>query len=66
MHYWADYLAVPFNICNRHPSLAVPTGFGPTGVPTGLQIVGNAYDQQAVFRAGFALEQARPWQNIRP
>lgn len=66
MHYWADYLAVPFNICNRHPSLAVPTGFGPTGVPTGLQIVGNAYDQQAVFRAGFALERARPWQNIRP
>jgi Asp-tRNA(Asn)/Glu-tRNA(Gln) amidotransferase A subunit family amidase len=66
MHYWADYLAVPFNICNRHPSLAVPTGFGPTGVPTGLQIVGNAYDQQAVFRAGFALEKAMPWQNVLP
>ncbi|WP_313096478.1 amidase family protein [Corynebacterium variabile] len=57
-HYWADLMAVPFNICNRHPALAVPTGTGPRGVPTGLQIVGNAYDQASVFRVGFALEDA--------
>jgi aspartyl-tRNA(Asn)/glutamyl-tRNA(Gln) amidotransferase subunit A len=57
-HYWADLVAVPFNICNRHPALAVPTGTGPRGVPTGLQIVGNAYDQASVFRVGFALEDA--------
>lgn len=57
-HYWADLMAVPFNICNRHPALAVPTGVGPRGVPTGLQIVGNAYDQASVFLVGFALEDA--------
>ncbi|AWT25079.1 Acylamidase [Corynebacterium provencense] len=57
-HYWATHMAVPFNICNRNPALAVPTGVGPRGVPTGLQIVGDTYDQQAVFRVGFALEDA--------
>ncbi|MFR4190518.1 MAG: amidase family protein [Corynebacterium variabile] len=57
-HYWADLMAVPFNICNRHPALAVPTGVGSRGVPTGLQIVGNTYDQASVFRVGFALEDA--------
>lgn len=57
-HYWAGHMAVPFNICNRHPALAVPTGVGPRGVPTGVQIVGNAYDQDAVFRVGLALEDA--------
>lgn len=57
-HYWAQLMAVPFNICNRHPALAVPTGVGPRGVPTGVQIVGNAYDQASVFRVGFALEDA--------
>lgn len=49
---------MPFNICNRHPALAVPAGTGPRDVPTGLQIVGNAYDQASVFRVGFALEDA--------
>lgn len=60
-HYWADFMAVPFNIANRHPSLAVPAGTGDGGMPVGVQVVGNAYDQQAVFRAGFALERALPW-----
>lgn len=62
-HYWADFMAVPFNIANRHPALAVPSGVGDSGVPTGIQLVGNAYDQQAVFRAGFVLERALPWEH---
>lgn len=60
-HYWADFLAVPFNVANRHPALAIPSGIGDRGVPTGVQFVGHAYDQQAVFCAGFVLEQALPW-----
>ncbi len=32
-HYWADLMAVPFNICNRHPALAVPTVWDPAASP---------------------------------
>jgi aspartyl-tRNA(Asn)/glutamyl-tRNA(Gln) amidotransferase subunit A len=51
----------PFNICSRAPVLAVPSGFAPNGVPTGIQIVGKTYDDETVFRVGAALEEIRPW-----
>ncbi len=31
------------------------------GVPTGIQIVGRTFDDATVFRAGAALEKARPF-----
>jgi Asp-tRNA(Asn)/Glu-tRNA(Gln) amidotransferase A subunit family amidase len=45
-------------------------GFADNGVPTGIQIVGRAFDDLTVYRAGFAFEQARgPWyrsDSLRP
>jgi Asp-tRNA(Asn)/Glu-tRNA(Gln) amidotransferase A subunit family amidase len=60
------FMTFPFNICNRSPVLAVPSGFAPNGVPTGIQIVGKTYDDEAVFRAGAAYERVRPWDGRRP
>ena len=37
------------------------SGFGKTGVPTGIQIVGRSYEDVKVFRAGMAFEKAAPW-----
>ncbi len=54
-------MTVPFNICNRCPVLAVPSGHAANGLPLGIQIVGHTYDDATVFRVGAALEQARPW-----
>lgn len=54
-------MTVPFNICNRCPVLAVPSGHAENGLPLGIQIVGRTYDDATVFRVGAALEQARPW-----
>jgi Asp-tRNA(Asn)/Glu-tRNA(Gln) amidotransferase A subunit family amidase len=54
-------MTYPFNMLSRCPVLAVPSGFGDTGVPTGIQIVGKAYDDVSVFRAGAAYEAAAPW-----
>ena len=64
--YWQDQIAIPFNINNRCPALAVPTGFGSQGVPTGLQIVANPYDQRSTFAVGYALEQTNPWAYLHP
>jgi aspartyl-tRNA(Asn)/glutamyl-tRNA(Gln) amidotransferase subunit A len=54
-------MTVPFNINNRCPVLAVPSGHAGEGLPTGIQIVGHTYDDVTVFRIGKALEQGRPW-----
>ncbi|WP_332851690.1 amidase [Duganella sp. S19_KUP01_CR8] len=45
-------LTPPFNLLNRYPVMAVPTGLSELGVPTGMQIVANAYDDETVFRIG--------------
>ena len=57
-HYWAAHHTVPFNICNRCPVLAVPTGLADNGIPTSAQIVGHPYDESMVFRVGLAAEAA--------
>ena len=54
-------MTLPFNICNRCPVLAVPSGHADNNVPTGVQIVGHTYDDPTVFRIGTAIEKLRPW-----
>ncbi len=49
-----------FNVLSSLPVISVPSGFDRNGVPTGLQIVGPAFEEAPVFRAARALEQARP------
>ncbi len=51
----------PFNVLGHCPVLSVPSGKGRNGVPTGLQIVGPAYEDAKVFRIGAAIEEADPW-----
>jgi aspartyl-tRNA(Asn)/glutamyl-tRNA(Gln) amidotransferase subunit A len=50
---------------SRCPVLAVPSGFGARGGPTGVQIAGRTYDDETVFRVGAALEAVAPW-DARP
>lgn len=47
-----------FNMLSACPVLAVPSGRSHSNVPTGIQIVGKALQEQRVFDAGLAYEQA--------
>lgn len=51
-------MTVPFNMASAHPVLAVPSGRTRDDVPTGIQLVGQPYQDRAVFRAGLAYETA--------
>ncbi|RWP22301.1 MAG: amidase [Mesorhizobium sp.] len=51
-------MTYPFNMLSRCPVLSVPSGRASTGVPTGIQIVGPTYCDEAVFTAGLAYEEA--------
>lgn len=53
---WA--MTFPFNMMSRLPVLSVPSGHAPSGVPTGIQLVGRTYCDQDVFQAGMAYENA--------
>ena len=37
---------------------AVPAGLSESGLPLGLQLIGRAFDEETLFRAGSALERA--------
>ncbi|AZD46809.1 amidase [Pseudomonas chlororaphis] len=48
------------------PSLSVPVGFNPAGLPMGLQIIGPAQADRAVLQLGHAHEQLTQWVRRRP
>ncbi|MCR8923083.1 amidase [Dasania sp. GY-MA-18] len=51
-----EMLTYYFNILSRCPVLNMPAGKDRNNVPTGIQIVGKAYDEHTVFRAASAYE----------
>jgi Asp-tRNA(Asn)/Glu-tRNA(Gln) amidotransferase A subunit family amidase len=55
------FMTVPFNILSSHPVLAVPSGLASNGIPTGVQIVARAHDDETAIRVGAAVERVRPW-----
>lgn len=48
---WA--LTPPFNLLNRYPVIAAPTGLSDIGVPTGMQIVTNSFQDEMAFRVAY-------------
>ena len=64
--YLNDVFAVPASLAGL-PAMSVPGGLTQGGLPLGLQIIGPAFDEQAVLNAGLAIEEragftARPEQ----
>lgn len=55
--YTNDLLTVPANLAGV-PSLSLPCGFTETGLPIGLQITGNHFTEQTVYKIAHAYEQA--------
>ena len=38
------------------PALCIPCGFGPSGMPLSMQIVGRPFDEATVFKVGDAYQ----------
>ncbi len=54
--YLNDVFSVPASLAGL-PAMSVPAGLNGDGLPMGLQLIGNAFDEQGVLNAGLALEQ---------
>ena len=48
------------------PSISVPVGFNPAGLPMGLQIIGPAQADRTVLQLAYAHEQLTRWVERRP
>lgn len=55
----------PFNLTGL-PTLSVPCGFSENNLPIALQLVGKAFDETTVLRAGFTYQQHMKWYEKRP
>ena len=59
----APMQTIPFNVTG-HPAISVPVGLDSDGLPTGVQIVGRAFDEATVFRVGRAVEVLSGWESV--
>jgi len=55
--YLNDVFTVPTSMAGL-PGISVPVGLDKDGLPLGLQLIGRAFDEETVFKAATALEQA--------
>ncbi|MDE0796616.1 MAG: Asp-tRNA(Asn)/Glu-tRNA(Gln) amidotransferase subunit GatA [Alphaproteobacteria bacterium] len=55
--YLNDVLTVPASLAGL-PAISVPAGLSGDGLPLGLHLIGKAFDEETMFRAAQALEDA--------
>jgi amidase len=62
-HRWMESV-VPVTMLGL-PTLAAPAGFGPTGLPAGIQIIGPSQADWSVLQMGHAYDQAGGFSKVR-
>jgi aspartyl-tRNA(Asn)/glutamyl-tRNA(Gln) amidotransferase subunit A len=60
-----NIFTVPANLAG-FPALSVPCGFDRNGLPIGLQLIGKAFDESTLLKAGFAFEQSTDFHLRKP
>lgn len=62
--YASDILTTPVNLAGV-PAISVPCGFS-NGLPLGLQIIGNHFDEATIYKVAHAYEQATAFHTRTP
>ncbi|WP_374658708.1 Asp-tRNA(Asn)/Glu-tRNA(Gln) amidotransferase subunit GatA [Inhella sp.] len=63
--YLADIFTLPGSLAGL-PGMSVPVGTGAHGMPVGLQLLGNYFDEGRLLHAAHALQQATDWHKSAP
>ena len=63
--YLSDVLTISCNLAGI-PGISIPCGFSKAGLPIGLQMLGNHFDEATILRAAHAYEQSTAWHKERP
>ncbi|WKB51096.1 Asp-tRNA(Asn)/Glu-tRNA(Gln) amidotransferase subunit GatA [Eleftheria terrae] len=59
-NYLADIFTLPGSLAGL-PGMSVPAGFGEGGMPVGLQLIGNYWQEGELLHAAHAFQQATDW-----
>lgn len=58
--YLGDIYTVSVNLAGI-PGISIPCGYDKDGMPVGLQLLGQTFDEKAIIRAAYAYECTRPY-----
>jgi aspartyl-tRNA(Asn)/glutamyl-tRNA(Gln) amidotransferase subunit A len=64
-NYLADIYTLSTSLAGL-PGMSVPAGFGAHGMPVGLQLVGNYFDESRLLGVAHAFQQATDWHTRSP
>ncbi|MCX7892186.1 MAG: Asp-tRNA(Asn)/Glu-tRNA(Gln) amidotransferase subunit GatA [Burkholderiales bacterium] len=63
--YLNDIYTIPANLAGL-PGLSIPAGFGEGGLPVGLQLVGNYFDEARMLGVGHQFQRVTDWHERVP
>lgn len=63
--YLGDIYTVSVNLAGI-PAVSVPCGFGSNGMPIGMQLIGNAFDESKLVRAAYAFQKETDFHTKKP
>lgn len=58
--YLGDVYTISVNLAGL-PGITVPCGMDSKGLPIGLQLIGNCFEEKKILRAAYAFQQTRPY-----
>ena len=56
--YLADICTVSINIAGV-PAISIPCGVDSEGMPIGMQLIGNRFDEETILNAAYTFEQKK-------
>ena len=63
--YLADIFTLPASLAGL-PGMSVPAGFGDAGMPVGLQLIANYFQEGALLHAAHAFQRSTDWHARAP
>ncbi len=63
--YLGDIYTVSINLAGI-PAVSIPCGFGKNGMPVGLQLIGNVFDEPKLVRAAYAFQKTTDFHTKMP
>ncbi|MEO8281490.1 MAG: Asp-tRNA(Asn)/Glu-tRNA(Gln) amidotransferase subunit GatA [Ideonella sp.] len=63
--YLADIFTLPASLAGL-PGMSLPVGFGEHGMPVGLQLIGNYFDEGRLLHSAHAFQNATDWHQRAP
>jgi aspartyl-tRNA(Asn)/glutamyl-tRNA(Gln) amidotransferase subunit A len=63
--YLSDIFTINVNLAGL-PGMSLPCGQTKSGLPIGMQLIAGHFQEEKIFHAAYAYEQATPWHQMRP